>query len=302
MRRLAALIRSGEAPRRALTSWHAGSQQGFSDALRRIARRLRLGDDAAGAVASLGGGFGADADNLALLFAITSECGGDLAALIERAAVAIDDRAKEEAFARASAAGAILSARMVAVLPLLCLPLLPISRAPFLDAPGLAMLVSGVALAVGGLWWIDRLVPVPPDADPVATLAEVVANVLMGGVELRRVLDRISVTAPGEAREPFARAARMVALGSTWPEALAMSSHEDVRALGFRMVAAQRLGVPVADALRLFAADLRAVRRRTFDERARRAPVLMVLPLVLCVLPSFLLLALGPFVRGLSIT
>jgi tight adherence protein C len=150
--------------------------------------------------------------------------------------------------------------------------------------------------------WIKRLVPVPPDADDsVATLAGLLANVLVGGVELRRALDRISVRAPGETLEPFARAARMVALGFTWPEALGVSSHEDIRALGTRLLSAQRLGVPVAGALRLFASDLRAVRRRRFDERTQRAPVLMVVPLVLCVLPSFLLLALGPFVRGLSI-
>jgi Flp pilus assembly protein TadB len=209
-------------------------------------------------VASLEGEFGSDANNLALLFSITSECGGDLAAMIEMAAAAIDSRAKEGGVARASAAGAILSARMVARLPLLCLPLLPISRVPLFDAPGLAMLVSGVGLAVAGLLWIDRLVPVPTDADdPVATLAEIVASLLVGGVELRRVLDRICVRAPGETREPFARAARRVGLGSTWAEALAASSHEDVRALGARLLSAQRLGVPAAGALRLFAASER---------------------------------------------
>lgn len=30
--------------------------------------------------------------------------------------------------------------------------------------------------------------------------------------------------------------------------------------------------------------------------------MVMILPLVLCALPSFLLLALGPFVRGLSMS
>jgi tight adherence protein B len=262
-----------------------------------------LGDDTAGAVASLRPEFAADADSLALLFTIHTECGGDLAALVESGAASIDHRATERALARTAGAGAILSARMVAALPLLCLPLLPIARAPLFDVPGVAMLVSGVALAVAGLRWIDRLVPVPPDCDdPVAAVAELVANVVAAGVELRRALDRISIGASGEASQPLTRAARRVALGSTWPEALSSSPHRDVRTLGLRLGSAQRLGVPVAGALRLFASDLRAHRRLAFEARTRQAPVLMVLPLVLCVLPSFLLLAFGPFIRGLSLT
>jgi tight adherence protein C len=93
-----------------------------------------------------------------------------------------------------------------------------------------------------------------------------------------------------------------VVLGSTWPEALAASSDPHVSALGGALLSAYRVGVPVAGRLRLFASDLREQRRLAFEAETRKAPVMMVLPLVLCILPSFLLLALGPFVRGLSIT
>jgi pilus assembly protein TadC len=39
-----------------------------------------------------------------------------------------------------------------------------------------------------------------------------------------------------------------------------------------------------------------------FDAATKKAPVMMVVPLVLCVLPSFCLLALAPFLRGLSLS
>jgi hypothetical protein len=52
----------------------------------------------------------------------------------------------------------------------------------------------------------------------------------------------------------------------------------------------------------MFAARRRAARSRDFDAAMRRAPVLMVVPLVICVLPSFLLLGVAPFLRGLSLS
>jgi tight adherence protein C len=164
------------------------------------------------------------------------------------------------------------------------------------------MLASGMLLALIGLRWISRLEPVPPDSDDsLASVAEVIAGVVAAGIGLRQALDHVAQQVPKDLREPFARARRLVVLGSTWPEALVASADPHVRALGEVLLSGHRLGVPVAGSLRLFANDLRDRRMLAFEREARRAPVMMVLPLVLCILPSFLLLALGPFVRGLSI-
>jgi hypothetical protein len=57
--------------------------------------------------------------------------------------------------------------------------------------------------------------------------------------------------------------------------------------------------MPLADALESFAERWRRERTSAFDARLRRAPVLIVIPLTLLVLPSFLLLGVAPFVRGL---
>jgi Flp pilus assembly protein TadB len=286
----------------ALLRWHIDAGPLTREALTRMARRIRLGDDLAGAISSLRPELGAEAEDLALLFTIHGDCGGDLASLIETTAAALEERNRLLSVAAASGAGAILSSRMVAALPLLCVPLLPVSHAPLFDPLGVALLAAGAALALAGLHWIGRLVPQPPESDdPIAAVAELVASVLSAGVGLRQALDHIALRAPAEILDRFAGAQRRVALGSTWPEALKASPHPDVSALGASLLTAQRLGVPAAAALRSFAGRLRDRRALAFDAKIRRAPVLMVVPLVTCVLPSFLLLALGPFIRGLSL-
>lgn len=72
------------------------------------------------------------------------------------------------------------------------------------------------------------------------------------------------------------------------------------------IVAATRDGAPLGPSLARAADEARRARRREAEVRARRLPVLMLLPLVLCVLPAFVLLTLVPLVvgslDGLSIT
>jgi tight adherence protein C len=73
---------------------------------------------------------------------------------------------------------------------------------------------------------------------------------------------------------------------------------EPTRALVASIVAADRYGVPLLPALERLAADGRADRRRRADEAARRLPVTLLFPLVLCVLPAFGLLTIAPLVAG----
>ena len=60
------------------------------------------------------------------------------------------------------------------------------------------------------------------------------------------------------------------------------------------LATAERTGAPVGPALAQFADDLRRRGRVVAEERARRLPVLMLLPLVFCVLPAFVIVAVVP--------
>ncbi|MDP9387533.1 MAG: hypothetical protein M3Q48_06280, partial [Actinomycetota bacterium] len=51
-------------------------------------------------------------------------------------------------------------------------------------------------------------------------------------------------------------------------------------------------------ALERLAAEVRRQRLRQAEEAARRVPVLLLFPLVLCVLPAFALLTVAPLIAG----
>ena len=62
--------------------------------------------------------------------------------------------------------------------------------------------------------------------------------------------------------------------------------------------AADRYGLPLAPVLERLSFDARQQRRRDTDAAARELPVRLAMPLVLCTLPSFVLLAIVPLLLG----
>jgi len=66
--------------------------------------------------------------------------------------------------------------------------------------------------------------------------------------------------------------------------------------LGHTIVEAERDGLPILDTVTRLATDHRIERRRQIDTRIRQLPTRLSIPLVLCVLPSFLLLSVAPLV------
>jgi tight adherence protein C len=62
--------------------------------------------------------------------------------------------------------------------------------------------------------------------------------------------------------------------------------------------AADRYGLPLAPVLERLSLEARQQRRRDTDATARELPVRLAMPLVLCTLPSFVLLAIVPLLLG----
>jgi tight adherence protein C len=69
---------------------------------------------------------------------------------------------------------------------------------------------------------------------------------------------------------------------------------DDVRSLVAMLVQTDRYGTSIAQALRLHADLLRTRRRQRAEERAAKAGVKLVFPLVFCLFPAFYILTLGP--------
>lgn len=300
LRELGHLLRAGWPLRAALAAWHEDSRSALQPSLAACARRLALGDTVAGSLEPVVRAFGDDGPALAAIVTLHLRVGGDSAGALERCAAAIDARGRALEAARAASAGARVSGRMVAALPFLVLPSLPLARAPLLDGVGVALIVAGVGLAAAGLACIERLVPRVPDGDPAAVLAATLASVLRAGVSLHLALAALTED-PAASSPDLAPAARRVRLGASWPDALARVPDEGMAEVARTVRRAAAAGAPLASALEALAEARRSRAARDFEAAARRAPVLMVVPLVVFVLPAFLLLGLAPFLRSLQL-
>ncbi|MCA1672228.1 MAG: type II secretion system F family protein [Actinobacteria bacterium] len=298
LRELAALLRAGLTLGESLDGWADHAPESLRTPLEHMRRRLRLGAPAEAALETVIPELGEEGPAVAALVTIHVRLGGDAARLLEDAATAADDRRAATESATAAASGARLSGRMVASVPFALLLLSPASRAPLFDAPGLALLAVGLGLGGVGLWWMGRVVPRPETFDdPCVALATLVAGVCEAGTSPGAALEVMAGCDGAPLGEELERARRLVSLGATWPEALRRID----AGLGDLAAVIQRAtnsGSPVAAPLRSLATSRRLQAARHFEARLRRAPVVMVVPLTLCVLPSFAVLGLAPFLRG----
>jgi tight adherence protein C len=93
-------------------------------------------------------------------------------------------------------------------------------------------------------------------------------------------------------------AAARIRLGEPWRESLDRvvdrTGSPGLAMLARSLERSHRLGASARGALHALVDELRAERRARAEERARRAPVKMLFPLVFLILPAFLLLTVGP--------
>lgn len=141
-------------------------------------------------------------------------------------------------------------------------------------------------------------------ADVVRALPEVVDLVLVGvgaGLTPRETLHRCQSWLPDPFAEAVAGALSRAASGATFADALdrGMTPLGDrVRPLVAALNAGERDHAMLAPSLLRVSDEARRQRRVAAQERARRVPVAMLGPLLLCVLPSFALLTLAPLILG----
>jgi Flp pilus assembly protein TadB len=147
----------------------------------------------------------------------------------------------------------------------------------------------------------------PPDPRELALLADLVAAALDAGAPLHTALSTADAAVPGPRRHLLGLAARDLLDGrsvpTTGPATLRTEEPDGDEPLPPSFVRALhrsgRSGARLAAVLRLLADDLRAEAAAAELERARRVGVLAVIPLGLCCLPAFMLLAVVPLAAGL---
>jgi tight adherence protein C len=117
---------------------------------------------------------------------------------------------------------------------------------------------------------------------------------LSGQLALRRAVE----TTEGPLSEELSAVIHSVDLGARWRDELRGAAERlalpDLRRAVATMTRAESLGSSLSDALSELATEVRDARRSAANERARKAPVKMLFPLVFLVLPAFLLLTVVP--------
>ncbi len=214
---------------------------------------------------------------LAAAWSVAEESGAPLAASLRDLAAGLRDEAQMRREVRAALAGPAASARLVTTLPLLAVLFgatlgFDTVAVLFANPLGLACLAVGSALLWAGRRWNAALAARASRGRGDAGLElELLAIAMSSGASIER------------AREVVGRAMgdhRLVADGAR---------HVDTV-----LELATRAGAPVAELLRAEALRLRRAARAAGAERAAALGVRLMVPLGLCVLPSFVLLGVVP--------
>jgi len=219
---------------------------------------------------------------------------------LDHAATVLRDRAACQAELAVAASQAQLSARLLSGLPFLLLGgallLIPQFRSGISSPIVLVFLCIGVTLNRIGWRWISTLISraVRGESDDIGELTEHLCVSLRAGIPMIHACERwrgVSITGSS--------VADLIEVGTPLEEALLplTAAHQITgKNLGRTIVEAERDGQPIMETVTRLAADHRAEQRRQIDTRIRQLPTRLSLPLVFCVLPSFLLLSVAPLV------
>ncbi|HWC15320.1 MAG TPA: type II secretion system F family protein [Actinomycetota bacterium] len=285
--------------RGALTGWHDDVGGDLEPHLLRVSRRIALGASIEEALEPLRNLAPHETAAVARVLTTGAQHGSSLAVGVSRVASIIEERSEMADDARGAAVAARTSTRMLAIFAVAFATLLPSWR----SAPPPAIVLSlAVATVLGwaGMRWVTALSPRPPQRDhPVAAFADALGAALNAGLDIERGL--AAVRSGDEVVDAdIARALRRRRMGAGWRDSFTEAADPSLRRLAPVIDAGVRSGAALHDDLAVFARRARYDARCEFELRAKKAPIMLVLPLTLCFLPAFAIAILVPLLGGLS--
>lgn len=216
---------------------------------------------------------------VAAVLEVSAASGAPTAATLERLAGLLREQAAQRRALEAVLAGPRATARLVALLPLVGLGFgaaLGLDVVGAVAGGGLATwsMGAGALLLVAAWAWSRRIVAEAARGTPAPGLP----------------LDLVAVALAGGGAAAAARRAASAALDGADVDAADWAAVDEALAL------AERAGVPVRGLLLAEATAARTRARLDAEARAQRAGVRLALPLGVCVLPAFTLVAVLPLV------
>jgi tight adherence protein B len=309
---MARSLRSGSSLRIAIGETGAAAPAPLGEGLTEVADTAARGRPLAAAIerwSSTAPGEGVALAGAALR--LGAELGGAAARSLDGVAGTLRDRNAVRREVRALSTQARASAAVIGVAPvafLLVVAAADPSAVGFLvgSPTGLVCLASGLGLDAVGAWWMRRIVArAGADRDVIAAqqadVIDLFVLALGAGLNLRLALAAVAGHAPPAWRTALGVVVERVERGQRAAdalEALVVLLGDPARPLVRVLAGAEHYGTPLLPALDRLALDARLDRRRRAEEAARRVPVKLLFPLVLCVLPAFGMLTVTPLLAG----
>jgi len=126
------------------------------------------------------------------------------------------------------------------------------------------------------------------------------------GLGFEQALDRTISAVPGALSDEFARMLGEVRAGASRADAMRALDQRtnvpEVRSFVLAILQADTFGVSIGRVLRAQAEEMRIKRRQEAQERAQKAPVKMLIPMVFCIFPALFVVVIGPAIINIRAT
>lgn len=153
---------------------------------------------------------------------------------------------------------------------------------------------------VGPEFWLSRQVTQRQAAilKQLPGMMDLLTVSVEAGLGFDQALARVAEKSKGPLAEEMERMQGEIQMGNSRASALTRMATrvgvEELRSFAAAVTQAEKLGVSMAPVLRVQALDMRRRRRMDAQERAMKAPVKLLFPLILFVFPALFIVILGP--------